>query len=75
MRHVFLVFAVLLTAQVSFAQQSAYKVMVRDQETKAPVAGATVTVKGTEVTATTDATGVAPLAGAPRAYLPQDGND
>jgi iron complex outermembrane receptor protein/outer membrane receptor for ferrienterochelin and colicins len=65
MRHVLLATAFLLTAQVSFARQGAFKVTVRDQETKAPVAGATVTVKGTEVTATTDAAGVALLAGAP----------
>ena len=62
MRHLFLAVVVLLTAQGAFAQ-SVYRVTVRDQATKEPVAGATVTVKGTEITATTDARGVAGLAG------------
>ncbi|HEY9285430.1 MAG TPA: TonB-dependent receptor [Pyrinomonadaceae bacterium] len=65
MRHIILLLAVLLTAQVSFARQRTFKVTVRDQETKQPVAGATIAVKGTEVTATTDAAGVALLADAP----------
>ncbi|HEX8291419.1 MAG TPA: TonB-dependent receptor [Pyrinomonadaceae bacterium] len=64
MRQVILALAFLLTAQVSFAQ-GVYEVTVRDRETKEPVAGATVTVKGTEITATTDARGVAGLAGVP----------
>lgn len=64
MRHLFLVLVVLLTAQASLAQ-GVYKVTVRDEATKEPVAGAAVTVKGTEVTATTDAQGVAALAGVP----------
>jgi iron complex outermembrane receptor protein/outer membrane receptor for ferrienterochelin and colicins len=64
MRHLFLVLAVLLTAQVSIAQ-SVYRVTVRDEATKEPVAGATVSVKETDITATTDAQGVASLAGVP----------
>ena len=64
MRKFIPVLAVLLTAQVSFAQ-NVYRVTVRDEATKAPVAGAAVTVKGTEITATTDARGVATLAGVP----------
>jgi iron complex outermembrane receptor protein/outer membrane receptor for ferrienterochelin and colicins len=64
MRQIILALAVLLTAQVAFAQ-SIYKITVRDQETKQPVAGATVTVKGTDITATTDAEGVAGLAYTP----------
>lgn len=64
MRKVILVLAVLLTAQASFAQ-GILKVMVRDQATKEPVVGANVTVKGTEITATTDAQGVASLTGVP----------
>ncbi|HEX8072080.1 MAG TPA: TonB-dependent receptor [Pyrinomonadaceae bacterium] len=64
MRQSMLVLAVVLAAQVSYAQ-GVYRVTVLAQETKAPVAGATITVKGTEVTATTDAAGVARLAGAP----------
>lgn len=63
-RQLILILAVVLTAQASYAQ-GAFKVTVRDQETKEPVAGVTVTVKGTEVTATTDAAGVALLAGVP----------
>lgn len=54
----------MLAAQVSFAQ-SIYKITVRDQETRLPVAGATVTVKGTEIKATADAQGVASLVGVP----------
>jgi len=64
MRHLLLVLAVLLASQVSSAQ-GVFKVAVRDQKTKEPVAGAAVTVKGTEITATTDAQGVAALAGVP----------
>lgn len=59
-----LVLAVALAAQVSYAQ-SVFKVTVRDQKTNEPVAGATVTVKGTGDAATTDAQGVASLAGIP----------
>jgi outer membrane receptor for ferrienterochelin and colicins len=62
-RQIILLFIVVLTAQASLAQD-VYRVTVRDQETKAPIAGATVTVKGTDITATTDASGVARLAGA-----------
>jgi iron complex outermembrane receptor protein/outer membrane receptor for ferrienterochelin and colicins len=54
----------MLTAQVSLAQ-NAFKVTVKDQETKQAVAGATVLVKGTEVSATTDADGVAQLINIP----------
>ena len=64
MRRVALLFAVLLTAQVSYAQ-SAFDVTVRDQETKEPVAGAKVSVKGTEVSAETGADGVARLTNVP----------
>jgi iron complex outermembrane receptor protein len=41
------------------------KVIIKNEETKEPVAGATVTVKGTEITATTDASGKAELSGFP----------
>ncbi|MCA1620291.1 MAG: TonB-dependent receptor [Acidobacteria bacterium] len=64
MRRVILLCAVLLTAQVSFAQ-SPFKVTVRDQETRQPVVGAKVSVKGTEISAATDAEGVARLTGVP----------
>ena len=55
---------VLLTAQTSLAQNT-FKVTVRDRETKQPVAGAKVSVKETEISATTDADGVARLSGVP----------
>jgi len=58
-RFVFLVL-LLLTAQVSFAQ-TAFKVTVKDENTKEAIAGAIVTVKDTPISATTDAQGVAQL--------------
>ncbi|HEX8337078.1 MAG TPA: TonB-dependent receptor [Pyrinomonadaceae bacterium] len=64
MRTAILVLAVLLAAQVSYAQNS-YRVTVKDRETEQPVAGATVTVKGAEVSATADAGGVARLENVP----------
>lgn len=59
-----LLLAVALTAQ-ALPAQTGHRVTVKDQATKEPVAGATVTVKGAGVTATTDAAGVALLAGTP----------
>ena len=56
--------AVLLTAQVSFAQNT-FRVTVKDQATRQAVVGATVSVKGTELSATTDADGVARLTNIP----------
>src|ERR1044071_5809767 len=64
MRRVVLLCAVLLTAQVTFAQ-TPFKVTVKDQETRQPVVGAKVSVKGTEVSAVTDADGVAQLTNVP----------
>jgi iron complex outermembrane receptor protein/outer membrane receptor for ferrienterochelin and colicins len=64
MRRVFLLCAVLLAAQVSFAQ-SAFKVTVKDRETREPVVGAKVSVKGAEISAVTDADGVARLTNVP----------
>lgn len=63
-RRFFIVCAVLLAAQTSLAQNS-FKATVKDRETGEPVVGATVTVRGTEVSATTDAEGVARLSGVP----------
>jgi iron complex outermembrane receptor protein/outer membrane receptor for ferrienterochelin and colicins len=57
-------FCFTLTAQLSLAQNT-FKVTVKDQETKRAIAGATVLVKGTEVSAATDADGVAQLANIP----------
>ncbi|HEV2762003.1 MAG TPA: TonB-dependent receptor [Pyrinomonadaceae bacterium] len=64
MRLVLLSLVVLLTAQVSSAQ-STFRVTVKDQETKQPVAGAKVSVEGTEVSAVTDADGTAQLTNVP----------
>lgn len=64
LRTIALLFAVALAAQAPPAQ-SALRVTVRDQETKEPVAGATLSVKGSEVSAQTGADGAAVLAGAP----------
>jgi len=54
----------MLTAQASLAQ-SPFKVVVKDETTKEPVAGATVTVQDTSISATTDAQGVAQLSNIP----------
>ena len=55
---------VFLTAQVSFAQ-SAYKVTIKDETTKEPIAGVTVTVKDTNISATTNDQGIAQLINIP----------
>ena len=59
-----LFFALMLTAQVAFAQ-NVFKVTVKDEVTKEPVAGATVTVKDSPVSATTDSQGTAHLSSIP----------
>ena len=64
MRQVILLFAVLLTAQITFAQ-STFKATVKDQETKLPVVGATVSVKASGLSAPTDNNGVAELTNIP----------
>ena len=64
MRLFVLLFAILLTAQVSFAQ-TPFQVAVKDQETRQPVVGAKVSVKDTEISAVTDAGGVARLTNVP----------
>ncbi|HEX8283798.1 MAG TPA: TonB-dependent receptor [Pyrinomonadaceae bacterium] len=64
MRYVVLLCAVLLTAQASSAQ-SVFKVTVKDRETKEPVVGAKVSVRDTEISATTGADGVAELTSVP----------
>lgn len=56
--------AVLLTARAAYAQNM-FKATVKDRETRQAVAGAKVSVKGSEVSAVTDADGVALLAGVP----------
>lgn len=64
MGRVLLLFAVLLTARVSFAQHT-FKATVKDQETRQAVVGAKVSVKGTEISAVTGADGSAQLADVP----------
>jgi outer membrane receptor for ferrienterochelin and colicins len=59
-----LVVVVMLTAQVAFAQ-TPFKVVVKDETTKEPVAGATVTVKDKSISATTDSQGTAQLSNIP----------
>jgi outer membrane receptor for ferrienterochelin and colicins len=64
MRRFVLLFAVLLTAQSSSVQNT-FTAAVKDQETKEPVVGARVSVRGTELSAVTDERGVARLSGVP----------
>jgi outer membrane receptor for ferrienterochelin and colicins len=64
MRRFFLLGAVLLSAQVSFAQNT-FKATIKDQETKEAVVGAKVSVKDTELSAVTGADGVAQLTNVP----------
>lgn len=59
-----LIFAIALTAHVSLAQ-TAFKVTVKDEVTKEPVAGANVSVKDTSISTTTDSQGVAQLSNIP----------
>ena len=56
--------AFLLTAQAASAQ-GAFKLTIKDQETRQPVAGAKVSVKGTEISAVADSDGVARLTNVP----------
>lgn len=56
MRRMILFFALILTAQVVCAQ-STFRGKVHNEETKQPVAGAKVSVRGTEISAMTDASG------------------
>ncbi|HEX8745638.1 MAG TPA: TonB-dependent receptor [Pyrinomonadaceae bacterium] len=64
MKQLILCLAILLTAQVSYAQ-SRFELRIKDEATREAVAGATLTIKGTAVTATTDAQGIATLTGIP----------
>jgi iron complex outermembrane receptor protein/outer membrane receptor for ferrienterochelin and colicins len=63
-RNLILFFAILLAARVSFAQTT-FNVTVKDEVTKEAVAGASVTVKDTSISATTDVQGVAQLSNVP----------
>lgn len=64
MNRVILLLAILITSQVAVAQ-STFKVTIKDEVTKQAVAGATVSVKGTGISVTTDAQGIAQLTGIP----------
>lgn len=64
MRYVILFLTFLLIGQVALAQTT-FKVTIKNEESKQPVAGATVTVKGTDITATTDAGGKVELTNIP----------
>jgi iron complex outermembrane receptor protein/outer membrane receptor for ferrienterochelin and colicins len=61
---IILLLAILLTAQISLAQ-STFKVTVKDETTKMPVVDASVSVEDSEISATTDAQGVAQLTNVP----------
>ncbi|MCA1623369.1 MAG: TonB-dependent receptor [Acidobacteria bacterium] len=64
MKQVILFFAVLLTAQISYAQNT-FKATIQNEETKQAITGAKVSVRNTEISATTDASGKAELTGIP----------
>lgn len=64
MLKVILFFAVFLTAQISYAQD-ALKVTVQNEETRQAIAGAKVSVRGTEISAVTDASGQGELMNVP----------
>jgi outer membrane receptor for ferrienterochelin and colicins len=57
-------FAVLFTAQISFAQTT-FRITVKDETTKEAIAGANVTVKDTSISAITGAQGAAQLSDIP----------
>jgi iron complex outermembrane receptor protein/outer membrane receptor for ferrienterochelin and colicins len=63
-KHVTLIFLVLLTAQISFAQNT-FKATVKDEDTMQAVVGATVSIKNTDISATTDANGTVQLTNLP----------
>ena len=64
MRQIILLFAVLLTAQISFAQ-NVFRAMIQNEETKQAVAGAKISVRETAISALTDASGKVELANIP----------
>jgi outer membrane receptor for ferrienterochelin and colicins len=62
---VFLFLTVLFVAEVSFAPQTTFRVTVKDETTKQPISGASVTVKDTSISVTTNAQGIAQLSSIP----------
>jgi iron complex outermembrane receptor protein/outer membrane receptor for ferrienterochelin and colicins len=63
-KRLILLLTVMLTAQVSFAQNT-LRVTVKDETTKEPVVGASVTIKDAPVSATTDSQGTVQLSSIP----------
>ncbi len=57
-------FALMLAVQNAFAQ-NAFKAAIQNEETKQAVVGAKISVRDTEISATTDANGKAELTGIP----------
>ncbi|HEX8397252.1 MAG TPA: TonB-dependent receptor [Pyrinomonadaceae bacterium] len=64
MKQVILFLTVLLAAQIAYAQNT-FKAIIKNEETKEAVVGARVSVKDTEISATTDANGRAELTNVP----------
>lgn len=64
MRQIILLFAVLLTAQITFAQNT-FKATIQNEETKQIITGAKISVRDTEISATTDASGKTELTNIP----------
>lgn len=64
LRPTILFFILLSTAQITYAQTT-FKITVQNEETKQAVAGAKVSVKDTNISATTDSNGKAELADIP----------
>lgn len=64
MKSVIIFFAVLLMANIAYAQNT-FKVTVKNEETKQAVSGAEISVKNAEISATTDADGRAELTNIP----------
>ncbi|HEX8567124.1 MAG TPA: TonB-dependent receptor [Pyrinomonadaceae bacterium] len=64
MKQFILFLTVLLTAQIAYAQNT-FKAVIKNEETKEAVAGARVSVKDTEISATTDANGKTELTNVP----------
>jgi iron complex outermembrane receptor protein/outer membrane receptor for ferrienterochelin and colicins len=64
MKQVILFFAVLFTAQISYAQNT-FKATVQNEETKQAISGAKISVADTDISATTDANGKAELTNIP----------
>lgn len=56
MRHSLFILAFVLTGQIAFAQ-STFNATVKNEESRQPVSGVTVSVKGTDITGTTDTNG------------------